>query len=150
MSNNDNAKAEGLTGETNEEGVAPRAFVNRRISLSESDSYNENAKDGVRAYMMTGGRTAAKNLGYESMVSATPASRHLDLRFERKAIVDLCGDGAQSIAELSARLTLPIGATRVIASDLVEEKALDVHTPNLNMSKDVAMLRKLISGVRAL
>lgn len=103
--------------------------------------------------MMTGGRAQTQiRLDFESMVSLTErglASRRV-LRFERGRIAELCLQGALSVAELSARLAVPIGVARVIAADLVSEGLLDAHLAEPNLADDVSLISRLIHGVRAL
>ena len=56
-----------------------------------------------------------------------------------------------SIAELAARMTLPIGVVRVLVGDLQAAGALLVGsaTPS-NAATDVALLERLLDGLRAL
>lgn len=133
--------------------VAPRTFVSLSRPTREIDPSENDDSPAVRAFLVTSGRTtSALVLEFESMVSVAP-NRENDggLRFERAQAFALCATfGAQSIAELSARLSIPIGVAKVIAGDLVQEGFLTVHAAQPNLSKDVAMLRRLIHGVRAL
>ena len=104
----------------------------------------------VRAFLITNGRTSsAVELAFESMLSAK-SGPFPQLTFERAAIFELCSTGAQSLAELAARLRIPLGTARVLAADLIGEEVLEVHQPMVNPSADVALLRRLIHGVRAL
>ncbi len=109
--------------------------------------------DVVRPFLLTNGRaTTTTDLGYEAMVSLTAAGRqNIDRhRFEARAICELCQDQPQAIAELAARLRIPIGSVRVLAGDLVADGTLDLHTGVTALSTDVALLKRLIHGVRAL
>lgn len=109
--------------------------------------------DVVRPFLLTNGRaTTTTDLGYEAMVSLTALGRqNIDrYRFEARAICDLCQDQPQAIAELAARLRIPIGSVRVLAGDLVADGTLDLHTGVTALSTDVALLKRLIHGVRAL
>ena len=60
------------------------------------------------------------------------------------------GDQPQAIAELAARLRIPIGSVRVLTGDLVADGTLEVHQGVTSLSTDVALLKRLIHGVRAL
>ncbi len=86
------------------------------------------------------------------MLQITPAAneRSLMLSFERASIVGLCRFDIISVAELSARLRLPIGVVRVVASDLVVEGLLEAFLPSLTVAEDVDLITRLIEGVRAL
>jgi Protein of unknown function (DUF742) len=133
--------------------VAPRTFVSLSRPTRVNDPSDNDESPAVRAFLVTSGRTTSSLvLEFESMVSVAPNKENDgSLRFERAQAFALCASfGAQSIAELSARLAIPIGVAKVIAGDLVQEGFLSVHAAQPNLSKDVAMLRRLIHGVRAL
>ncbi|MEO6125534.1 MAG: DUF742 domain-containing protein [Ilumatobacteraceae bacterium] len=108
---------------------------------------------GVRSYAMTGGRsTAVVPLEFESMLQTTARGEVIaaSLSFERGAIVQLCSTEILSVAELSARLRLPIGVVRVVAADLLSEGLLEAFMSNLSVADDVSLISRLIEGVRAL
>jgi Protein of unknown function (DUF742) len=136
--------------EPGEELSLLRSFVGSEFITSSPETTDD--EPTVRAYLLTNGRTdTVIDLSFESMVSLVDASRaRTSLSFERAVIVDLCRNSAQSLAELAARLRVPIGTARVLAGDLVAENVLEVHSPNSNLSTDVALLKRLIHGVRAL
>jgi Protein of unknown function (DUF742) len=117
--------------------------------LSAPDA-SSSADIGVRAYLITGGRTdvTARPMAYETML--TVKERERAVHFERASIVDLCGTTALSVAEISARLHLPIGVVRVLASDMVSEGILSAHAGAPDKSNDISLLTRLINGVRAL
>lgn len=137
-----------------DETFIERDFVSKARPARGYDVPELDDSQAIRSYMLTRGRTTTTlDLSFESMVSITrPQPLDIDLRFERRATVALCEEsGAQSIAELSARLSIPIGVAKVIAGDLVEEGVLSIHSnQNVNVSSDVMLLRRLIHGVRAL
>lgn len=102
---------------------------------------------------MTAGRSRATvHLGFEAMLRTTREGRagQAALNFERAAIVALCATETLSVAEVSAKLSLPIGVVRVIAADLVAETLLQVFVPTNNVADDVSLLAGLIASVRAL
>lgn len=72
------------------------------------------------------------------------------LQFEKASIVQLCRIEILSVAELSARLHLPLGVIRVVASDLIVEGMLEAFLPSLNVADDIDLISRLIEGVRAL
>jgi hypothetical protein len=74
----------------------------------------------VRPYAMTGGRTRPTHddLEIEALVSTTSVGeRTPKLTVEQRAIAALCHD-LLSIAEVSARLHLPLGVIRVLVDDM--------------------------------
>ena len=109
--------------------------------------------DVVRPFLLTNGRAVGRSdLAYEAMVSLTPAGERAltTLRFEALAICELCVERPLAIAEIAAHLRIPLGSVRVLAGDLVADGYLDVHQGVTSISTDIALLRRLIHGVRAL
>lgn len=107
----------------------------------------------VRSYAMTSGRSQGSvPLDIESMLRLTSegAMARDALQFERASIAMLCEDEILSVAELSARLHLPIGVIRVIASDLIVDGLLEAYMPSFCVADDVDLISRLIEGVRAL
>jgi hypothetical protein len=105
----------------------------------------------VPAYALTGGRTRSlgRDLPIETMVTTTGdgMAAAVDLQFERRDIVLLCRR-PQSIAEVAARLRVPLGVARVLVSDLTTAGKLAVHLPS-GERPDRAILERLLSGLRA-
>lgn len=108
----------------------------------------------VRPYTVTGGRTRSlgADLPMETLVSCNDRGRVLvaGLRFERADVVGLCRD-IQSVAEVSARLKLPLGVARVLVGDLHAEGLLDIHKPVSDQAgPDAVLLGKVLDGLQAL
>jgi hypothetical protein len=83
----------------------------------------EDPRRRIRPYSMTAGRTvpARSDLELEALVATTRQGR-LEaawLALERRSIVDFCQE-TQSIAEISARLGMPVNVTRILVDDLSE------------------------------
>ncbi len=132
-----------------------RPFLERKQPLKplSPDSDMPGAGPAVRAYAMTGGRAhASMHLEFETMLQATADGREAltATRFERADILRQCQRDPQSVAELSARLHLPIGVVRVVASDLLTEGYLEAFHPSTDVADDVLLITRLIAGVRAL
>jgi hypothetical protein len=132
-----------------------RPFLERKQPLQpmSPDSEIPGTAAAVRAYAMTGGRShTSMHLEFETMLQATADGREAltAVRFERAEIVRQCQNDPQSVAELSARLHLPIGVVRVVASDLLAEGFLEAFHPSANVADDVLLITRLIAGVRAL
>jgi len=94
-----------------------RPFLDRKRPLQRAavEEDHSAAAHGVRAYAMTGGRAHASGvLEFETMLQATGAGREAltALKFERAEILRLCHTDPLSVAELSARLHVPIGRCR--------------------------------------
>ena len=111
-------------------GQLVRPFLDRKRPLERhaADGDHAGASHGVRAYAMTGGRAHASGvLEFETMLQGTAGGREAltALKFERAEILRLCQTDPLSVAELSARMHVPIGVVRVVAADLVSEGMLE-------------------------
>jgi hypothetical protein len=108
----------------------------------------------VRPYLMTGGRTAAArvDVAMETIVVVSDLARVSPLEhvtFERASILADC-EQPRSVAEVAARLGLPLMVGLVLVGDLVGEGLLDASTTAPSQADDVAFLERLIHGVTAL
>jgi hypothetical protein len=109
----------------------------------------------VRPYTLTAGRTdTSVDLPLEAPVQTLDAARLLrwPANDTRGRIVELCAN-SPSVAELSARLNVPLGVARVLVGDLVTSGYLRVM-PTLNDRSTRDERRELIGrtlrGLRAL
>lgn len=133
-----------------------RPFLSRLLPPTASDQLADAAVPeaaGVRSYAITGGRSVSVvPLEFETMLQTTQRGTAAlpSLNFERASIAQLCSSEILSVAELSARLRLPIGVVRVVAADLVSEGLLEAFMSNLSVADDVSLIMRLIEGVRAL
>ena len=108
--------------------------------------------DSIRPYFITRGRVSAgRDIRIETQVrtsrfgtAALPAQS-----FERAEILELCTE-PMSIAEISAKLRLPLGVSRVLVTDLRGEGFVSCSDGPKDVRSDAAMIRRLIDGVRAL
>jgi Protein of unknown function (DUF742) len=123
--------------------------------MSTEDRQGEPQEPGrlVRPYALTGGRTrpAHDDLEMESLVSTTSLGEtSLSLSLEHRSIALLCRD-ILSIAEISARLDLPLGVARVLVGDMAEEGLVTVHRPaSVSDRPDLALLERVLYGLRTL
>ena len=109
----------------------------------------------VRPYTLTAGRTKSRvALPLEAAIEATERSRYYgwlpsDIRAD---IVSLCA-ARPSVAEIAARLNIPLGVARVLVGDLVTSGHLRVLA-TLDDTSTVEERRELIGrtlrGLRAL
>jgi len=102
---------------------------------------------------MTRGRTRPvyADLEIEALVSTTSqGERTPKLTVEQRAIAGLCRD-ILSIAEISARLDLPLGVTRVLVGDMADEGLVMVHRPaQVGDRPDLALLERVLYGLRTI
>jgi hypothetical protein len=107
----------------------------------------------VRPYAMTGGRTRPTHddLEIEALVSTTSVGEPTPkLTVEQRAIAALCHD-LLSIAEVSARLHLPLGVTRVLVDDLADEHLVIVYRPaHADDRPDLALLERVLYGLHTI
>jgi hypothetical protein len=81
-----------------------------------------------------------------TMVHGAPPSR---LSPETRAIVALCEESPISVAEISARLRLHLGVTRILVGDLRASGQLDVHVLE-NDTPDPDTIMRVIRGLRSI
>ena len=109
----------------------------------------------VRPFLVTAGRVAGGSTGppvpLETQVVTTVAGVEAlaTLTFERRDIVAVCRQ-PQSLAEIAAKLRLHLNVVRVLAEDLRAGGHLSVHVPNTDTAQDVAVLRRVIDGLRTI
>jgi uncharacterized protein DUF742 len=105
-----------------------------------------------RPYVLTRGRTRAAHdaeLEIETLVSSTLlADTPLPgLSVEHEAILRL-SLGLISVAEISARLSVPLGVARVLVGDLVEQQLVAIHRPQPDgLSPQPELLRRVLDGL---
>jgi hypothetical protein len=112
---------------------------------------------GLRPFVLTAGRVtgADPDIGLETQVTArasdlfNPGPPVHSLAPELQAIIALAADPI-SVAEISARLGLHLGVTRVLVGDLRAAAHLDVHVSDLEASADPDTILRVIRGLRAI
>ncbi len=109
----------------------------------------------VRPYTLTAGRTDSRvSLPLEAPIEAVVSDkpRRWPANDVRAQICAMCGS-SPSVAEIAARLSLPVGVARVLIGDLVSSGHLRVRT-TLSDYSSVDERRQLIGrtlrGLRAL
>ena len=107
----------------------------------------------VRPYVLTQGRTHAPDATFalEAQVRALIPLTRLDRSAspEARRIVELC-QSPVSVAEIAARLMIPLGVGRVLVGDLVAVGAVACDLGVPDAANDVALLERLLNGIRAL
>ena len=107
----------------------------------------------VRPHAMTGGRTRPthNDLVIETLVSTTSTREQTPkLTVEQRAIAALCHE-ILSIAEVSARLHLPLGVIRILVGDMADEHLVIVHRPTQAGDRpDLALLERVLDGFHSI
>ncbi|GAB1695066.1 DUF742 domain-containing protein [Krasilnikovia sp. M28-CT-15] len=106
--------------------------------------------NALRPFVITSGRVTAADpaIGMETQVTLRPGVVPDRLSPEQRAIVGLCQESL-SVAEISARLRLHLGVTRILVSDLHAAGYLDVHVLD-DEFPDPDTIMRVIRGLRAL
>jgi hypothetical protein len=108
----------------------------------------------VRPYALVRGRTRSQSsdLPMETLVLATErATSGEGLSWERRAVAELC-TAPISVAEVSARLRIPLGVARVLVSDMAGEGWVEVHRPTATQDDrpGLDLLERVLHGIRSL
>jgi uncharacterized protein DUF742 len=108
----------------------------------------------VRPYMLTRGRTSSSlgvfELHAPVLALIAPEQLGRNATPENRRIVELC-QTPMSVAELSARITAPVGVVRVLVGDLVVARMVHVRqTVDRAEHRDVRLLERLLEGIRAI
>lgn len=103
----------------------------------------------VRPFVITGGRTrhATVHLRVEALVVATGADPGTGLQFEHASIVETCRSPI-SVAEVAARVGIPLGVAQILVGDLAEAGLVQIH--EARQAATPALLLRMIDAVRAL
>ena len=113
----------------------------------------------VRPYAVTRGRTRPKlEIALEALVETTNRGRTgasaVATGNEHQYIAAMCDNGLQSLAEIAARMQLPLGVARVIIADMAADGLVAVHEPtSLEDETDAVgteLLERVLSGLRRL
>ena len=123
----------------------------------EHDAAEDDAEDGtgVRAYLLTGGRTGggAAGIAMETTAVVTPLGARTaaarTLGFELGQVLDSCAE-ARSVAEVAALVGIPLGVAQVLVGDLVDRELLITTSTAKSLAFDVSFIERLINGVAAL
>jgi hypothetical protein len=110
----------------------------------------------VRPYARTGGRTIpVRDLDLEALVRTTLSGKEAStspwLTPEHTTIIELCS-GTVSVAEIAARLAVPLGVARVIIADMVDLGLVEVMKTSAaeGDERDPDFLRRVLSGLQRL
>jgi Protein of unknown function (DUF742) len=109
----------------------------------------------VPAYALTGGRTRAtasgRDLPIETPVTTTAEGLRqvVDVQHAKREIILLCRRPT-SVAEVAARMGVPIAVARVLVTELATGGCLAVHLPEMNERPDRAVLERLLEGLKRL
>jgi Protein of unknown function (DUF742) len=116
--------------------------------------YDAQAGPLVRLYAVARGRARPSAPVFDLIALIRARTRPQDaptLGPEQAAMLDLCRDRAQSVAELAAGCDLPLGVARVILSDLHDLGHILVHEPmSATTALSEGLFEEVLNGLRAL
>ncbi|RKT56215.1 DUF742 domain-containing protein [Saccharothrix australiensis] len=107
----------------------------------------------VRPYTRTGGRTrSTTTLAIETIVTTNERAARdaLTSTAEHRIISDLCRL-PHSVAEVAARLRLPLGVVRVLLADMSDLALIDVHEQGGaggDGRPSMELMERVLSGLR--
>lgn len=112
----------------------------------------------VRPYAVTRGRTRPRlEIALEALVETTAQGRAGGGKGghgrEHQHIAALCDGRLQSLAEIAARMQLPLGVARVLIADMAADGLVAVHQPAAlddNEAVGTELLERVLSGLRRL
>jgi hypothetical protein len=113
----------------------------------------------VRPYAVTRGRTRPSlDIAIEALIETTVRGRTNGGRGsqsgqEQQYIATLCDGRLQSLAEIAARMQLPLGVARVLIADMAADGLVAVYEPTSfddNDSVGTELLERVLSGLRRL
>ena len=105
----------------------------------------------LRPYAVSEGRTepTGADLAIEDLVGVA-GDPPPGLSFEHRSIALACREPL-SVAELAARVDLPVGVTRVLVGDLAAQGVVRVHpSPSHTGGPDLALLEQVLHGLERL
>src|SRR6266699_1265138 len=114
----------------------------------------------VRPYAVTRGRTRPRmEIAIEALIETTVRGRTAGGRGsassgqEQQYIATLCDGRLQSLAEIAARMQLPLGVARVLIADMASAGLVAVYEPTSFEDNDAVgteLLERVLSGLRRL
>jgi hypothetical protein len=115
--------------------------------------FDEAAGPLVRPYAVTRGRTRANRYELDLItlvVALQPEVHAAVVDTECSRILRVCVF-PQSVAEVAARVDLPLGVVKVLISDLIERRYLIFReSPSPVERPDLTLMQKVLDGIRKL
>ncbi|MFD3683661.1 DUF742 domain-containing protein [Nocardiopsis sp. NPDC058631] len=106
----------------------------------------------IRPYSLTGGRTrpSRSDFSITSQVVTVASVEPPEVDPELELILSLCARPL-SVAEVASRTGFPLGVTRILLADLLDQGYVTVHTSAWERNRpDAATLRAVLGRIREL
>lgn len=110
----------------------------------------EDSAPRLRPFVVTKGKTDAQaSVRVETLVES--AVEESTARFEKKDLLEMATGKPISVAELSSHLSLPIGTTMTLVSEMIDEGLLSPHSTLENTdAANIDIMTRIINRVREL
>jgi Protein of unknown function (DUF742) len=146
---------------THEEESFGRPFLGRAMRAepgveepADDAEANEAAPGGhLHPYLLTGGRTGggASGIGIETVLVRDEAALERQPNWSTQlSLILMACELPVAVAEVAARVGLPLGVVQVLAGDLVASGVLIRSSSTTSLADDVFFIERLIHGVAAL
>ena len=114
--------------------------------------YDDAAGPLVRPYAVTGGRTDSGryDLDLITLVVSIDPDAHAGLVGPEHADVLRVCTYPSSVAEVAAKLDLPVGVAKVLISDLIDRNYIIFRSSWQPVTPDLDMMQKVLNGIRNL
>ena len=104
----------------------------------------------IRSYTLTAGRTATKvDLALEATLRLQAGAEAPLLSPSAAQVLEVCD--RRSVAEVSALTKMPIGVTRVLLGDLIEQGLIRIQatiTDNTSTDERLELIERTLRGLR--
>ncbi|MGW1991289.1 DUF742 domain-containing protein [Embleya sp. NPDC001921] len=108
----------------------------------------------VRSFARTGGRTRPNRDEFNLItliIAANPDTTRPGLEPEHIVVLRMCTGTPLSVAEVAARLDLPVMVAKVLLGDLLDMGAIHTRAPiALAEAPDIHVLQAVLDGIRRL
>lgn len=108
-------------------------------------AFNDPEEPLIRPFVLTGGRTAT-TIPIETVVFSTNDRRVGELNREQQDICELC-QVPQAVAEIAAKLGLPLGVCCVLVGDLADQGMI-LLSQTESVTADIDLLGRILRGIR--
>jgi hypothetical protein len=134
--------------------VGPAGLDEPRPPVSPPDDDFGDEAAIVRPYAWTRGRTKANyELRLETLISTTELARDQTrpVQLEHRSVSALCRYPL-SVAEVAAKLSIPLGVARVVLSDMAELGLISIHRTfaDDDIAAHLVLMERVLSGLRRL
>ncbi|WP_431782207.1 DUF742 domain-containing protein [Streptomyces chumphonensis] len=112
------------------------------------------AAELVRPYVITDGRGLPEDDRFSLITLVTASADHEQrmarLSPEKRAVLELCGGGYLSVAEIAGHMRLPVGVVKILLSDLADGGYLVTRAPAPRATLvDRQLLQEVLDGLQA-